>query len=198
MRAMKMFLAAALLVLLSRDADPALLRDAGDAPPAAAPDLGAAEGAPLAVEMSGDEPPLPLVEAETELPLASVPEADAPRPLFERYVVQVEIHPPEPAPLEVIAEDRIGAGPVVRFHTRGSRVEESEGYRAELRGLSPGREWPSYVAAIEGMGFAFVDAAMGPLDRPRFALERNGLRFVLEVALDGHGRVARIDVGPNL
>ncbi len=135
-------------------------------------------------------------EAAPAVPAAPAPEETAP-PLAWRYIVVQDPCPP-PTTQEIVAEERIGAGPVVRFYTRGSRVEESEADRAALATLPLGRTWPWYEARIREMGFVFVDATWSARDRPRFALEKDGLRFRLEIACDSFGKIVSIDAGPNL
>ncbi len=117
--------------------------------------------------------------------------------LVHRFVVERNIWTP-PSTSEIIAEERTGAGPVVRFHTRGSRVEESESYRNELQNLPLGRRWPWYQGMIQEMGFQVRDATWSGLERPQLSLVKNGLYFVLELSCDSSGRVLSINASPNL
>jgi hypothetical protein len=159
------------------------------APPPAAATAPAVSAAPPASAAEGS-PPGGWVDPMSGAPLPAPP-------LFDRYVVKGEPCAPE-TKVEVITEERIKAGPVARFYTTGSRVEESEAYRSQLKRLPLGKEWPWYEAKIEEMGFRFLDATRSARDRPRFELERDGLHFRLEIACDSTGRVTSIDPGPNL
>jgi hypothetical protein len=141
-------------------------------------------------------------EADTgPCPQALVSPEPAETPTPATYLSRVETagNPCQPPTFEeTIIEERIGSGPVVRFYTRGHRVEESERYRSELSALPTGRLWPWYRSQIEALGFSIVDAAWGARDRPNFALEKNGIRFRLELSCDSEAHVTRIDAGPNL
>jgi hypothetical protein len=125
----------------------------------------------------------------------AVPET--PRSYFERVVEERTPWVP-PDASETLIEERTGAGPVVRAYTRGFRAEESEAYRQELRSLALGQEWPWYEERIRALGFTIVDAGWGARGRPKLALEKNGLRLVLEAVFDSFGRVVEIHSDPNL
>ena len=143
------------------------------------------------------EEPAPV---ETTVILTGPGQPEPPRPqgpLFERYVVEAN---PAPAPTlqEIVGERQNRAGSTARFLVEGSRANESEAYRSELRALPLGRTWDWYRDQLLAQGFSFRDATFGPRDRPRYCVVKNRIQFRLEIALDSRGRVKELQVDPNL